>query len=130
MQTHFTSENDLSAAVKHWLDKLNEIGVISTLHFHVPNEFKPHKNFQAAWAKKKKVGCLGGAPDWVIVWSGGTLLLELKHAKTMKAALKKMRDNQKEVARECDEKGINYFIVYDYETFKAALEKVGLIHLS
>ncbi len=122
----FTSEDDLSAAVKKWLDKLNEIGAISTVHFHVPNEFKPHKNFQAAWAKKKRIGCLSGAPDWVVTHGSGVLLLELKHAKTAKAACSKMRDGQKEVAIDCQIKGIPYFVIHNKESFMSALNQAGV----
>lgn len=126
-QTPFSSEDDLSEAVKNWLNKLNEIGAISTIHFHVPNEFKPHKSAVKAWAKKKRIGCISGAPDWVIVWQGGCLLLELKNKSSLQTATTAMLDSQKEFARECEKKGIHYKLVWDKESFINALRSAGLI---
>ncbi len=120
------SEDDLSAHVKTWLDKLNELHVIHTVHFHVPNEFKPTKNFQAAWSKKKKIGCVAGAPDWVVAWSGGVLFIELKVAKTQAQALKKMREGQKDMAKSCEETGIHYAVVFDKDSLVTALEQAGI----
>lgn len=127
MQTPFTSEDDLSAAVKDWLNKLNEIGAISTVHFHVPNEFKPYKNATKAWAKKRRIGCVAGAPDWVIIWQGGCLMLELKNKSSLQTATTAMRDNQKEFARECEKKALHYRLVWDKESFINALKSVNLI---
>jgi hypothetical protein len=125
-QPAFTSEDDLSEAVKKWLDRLNEIGAVNTVHFHVPNEFVALVNRIAAWAKKLRIGCLAGAPDWVIAWCGGVLFLELKHAKTMNQALNKMSDQQKDMAALCQRKNIPYAVVHDKESFMAALNQVGV----
>lgn len=126
-QTPFTNEDDLSRAVKIWLNKLNEIGSISTVHFHVPNEFKPHKSAMKAWAKKKSIGCVAGAPDWVVVWQGGCLMLELKNKSSLKTATTAMRDNQKDFARECEKRGLHYRLVWDKESFIDALKSASLI---
>lgn len=128
MKTIFKSEDELSEAVKLWLYKLNELNVINTFHFHCPNEFKPYKNAAAAWKKKEKIGCVKGAPDWIILSEDKHLLLELKLAKTHKAALKKMSEAQKSVAMSCDNKKINYCLVWDYDSFIAALKKAGFIN--
>lgn len=128
MPTLFTSEDDLSEAVKDWLNKLNEIGAISTVHFHVPNEFKPYKNATKAWAKKKRIGCVAGAPDWVIVWQDGCLMLELKNKTSLQTATTAMSENQKEFARECEKKELHYRLVWDKESFIDALKSCCLLN--
>jgi len=120
-------EDSLSQDVKIWLNRLNEIGAIDTVHFHVPNEFVAKGNAFAAWNKKEAIGCLSGAPDWVIVASDVTLLIELKAAKTLKSAIGKMRKAQSDFAKECDKKQIYYKIVYDKESFQAALTDSGIL---
>ena len=127
MPTDFSSEDDLSAAVKDWLNKLNEIKAITTVHFHIPNEFKPYKSAVRAWNKKKRIGCVAGAPDWVVIWQGGCLMLELKNKTNLRTATTAMRDNQKEFARECEKKGLHYRLVWDKESFIKALKSVKLI---
>jgi len=101
-------ENQLSADLCTALNRLRDSGIFPAMFFHVPNEFKPTKNFFAAWAIKESIGCVSGAPDWVITWQGGTLLVELKAAKTQKAALNAMRDGQRDFAMLCDKYGIAY----------------------
>ena len=101
-------ENQLSADLCTALNRLRDNGVFPAVFFHVPNEFKPTKNFFAAWAIKKAIGCVSGAPDWVIIWSGGALLVELKAKKTIKAALNAMSDDQCAFARLCERYGIAY----------------------
>ncbi len=108
MAKNLKPENQLSADLCAALDRLRNAGVFPAVFFHVPNEFKPTKNFAAAWAIKKAIGCVSGAPDWVIVWRGGVLLVELKAAKTQKAALNAMRDGQREFAMLCDKYEIAY----------------------
>lgn len=125
--TPFTSEDELSQAVKQWLNRLNDIGIINTVHFHVPNEFKPYKSAQKAWAKKLSIGCVAGAPDWIIAWDGGTLLLELKLANSQKQAVTKMRDNQSKFALECEKANINYKLVWDKQSFIDALKSSSIL---
>lgn len=120
-------EDLLSSQVKHYLDELNKLGVINTIHFHVPNEFKAYKNHQAAWAKKKAIGCVAGAPDWVIVSKDKTLLLELKNAKTQRSALGKMKDSQRNFAKECGNKEINYALAWGKNSLLNALKKADMI---
>lgn len=110
-----TPEEQLSADLKQLLIKLKNSGKFKGMFFHVPNEFKPTKNFFAAWQKKEAIGCVSGAPDWVIAWQGGTLLVELKAKKTMKAALGAMRDGQRDFAKECDKFGVHYIVAISIE---------------
>lgn len=127
MPTPFSSEDDLSAAVKEWLNKLNEMSAIETIHFHIPNEFLPHKSAVKAWAKKKRIGCVAGAPDWVVIWQSGCLMLELKNKTSLQTATTAMRDNQKEFARECEKKNLHYRLVWNKQSFIDALKSAGLI---
>lgn len=120
-----TPENQLSAELCTALNRLRDSGVFPAMFFHVPNEFKATKNFFAAWAMKEKIGCVGGAPDWVISWPGGMLFVELKAEKTMKAALSAMRDNQRDFAIACDKYGIPYEVHISVEQVLRSLEKKG-----
>lgn len=101
-------EDILSSDLKTALERLKLRGIFNGVFFHVPNEFKASKNFFAAWDKKEKIGCVAGAPDWVISWQGGNLFVELKAKKTMPAALKAMRDGQRDFAKNCNESGVQY----------------------
>ncbi len=118
-------EDKLSADLKTALDRLKSRGIFSGVYFHVPNEFKPSKNFFAAWDKKEKIGCVSGAPDWVIAWRDGTLLVELKAKKTMPAALNAMRDGQRNFAKDCNESGVEYEVCISVDQVICHLKRLG-----
>ena len=122
-------EEKLSGHVKKWLDKLNELGVISTIHFCVPNEFLEQTKGAGfeTWKKKEAMGCLAGASDWVVIASHSSCLMELKHAKTMKAAIKKLRKSQADFALDCERKGVNRYTVFDKDSFIFALKHSGVL---
>ena len=120
-----TPENQLSADLFTALNRLRDSGIFPAMFFHVPNEFKPTKNFFAAWQIKKAIGCVSGAPDWVITWQGGTLLVELKAEKTMKAALNAMRDGQRDFAIACDKYGIPYEVHISVQSVIDSLHQRG-----
>lgn len=118
-------EEQLSADLKTALTRLKNNGIFSGVFFHVPNEFKPTKNFFAAWDKKEKMGCVSGAPDWVITWQGGTLFVELKAKKTMPAALNAMRDGQRDFAKDCNESGVQYEVCISVDQVIRHLQRLG-----
>ena len=118
-------EDVLSADLKIALDRLKSRGIFKGMYFHVPNEFEATKNFFAAWAKKEAIGCVSGAPDWVIVWPCGFLFVELKAAKTMKAALNSMREGQRDFAKECDALGVPYEVCISVEQVINSLKLRG-----
>jgi hypothetical protein len=72
------------------------------------------------------MGCVAGATDWVIISENASLLLELKHAKTLKSAIGKMRDSQKDFAKLCEDKNVHYAIAWDQDSFVEALHKSGI----
>lgn len=118
-------ENQLSADLCTALTRIRDAGIFPAVFFHVPNEFKPTKNFMAAWAIKKAIGCVAGAPDWVILWKGGFLLVELKAEKTIPAALNAMRDDQRKFAMMCDKYGIPYEVHIEVKTVIQSLRRKG-----
>jgi hypothetical protein len=120
-----TPENQLSADLCTALNRLRDADMFDAMFFHVPNEFHAFKNRMAAWAIKKAIGCVLGAPDWVIVWRGGVLLVELKAAKTQKAALNAMRDGQRDFAMLCDKYGIPYEVHISVEGVLRSLQGRG-----
>lgn len=92
-------EEAISAAVndmvKLWQNQRRFNGVA----FHVPNEFQAVKNGAAAWAKKKRIGCAAGAPDWVFLWDGRGAVVELKAGKNDIKGLKGDQLNMQELCR-------------------------------
>ncbi len=120
-----TPEDALSADLKIALDRLKQRNIFNGVYFHVPNEFKAIKNGFAAWAKKEAIGCVSGAPDWVITWQGGTLLVELKAKKNMKAALGAMRDGQRDFAIACNKSGVQYEVCISIEQVIRHLQRLG-----
>lgn len=71
-------EEALSAAVKDMVAIWQNQRRFNGVAFHVPNEFQAVKNGKAAWAKKRRIGCVAGAPDWVFLWEGSGAVVELK----------------------------------------------------
>jgi hypothetical protein len=118
-------EDKLSAELKIALERLRNSGVFCGVFFHVPNEFKPTKNFFAAWQKKEAIGCVSGAPDWVITWQGGTLLVELKAKNTIESALKAMRDGQRDFALDCEKSGVKYEVHISISDVIRSLQRHG-----
>jgi hypothetical protein len=118
-------ENQLSSDLKTALTRLKSNGVLDAVFFHVPNEFKPTKNFFAAWKIKEAIGCVSGAPDWVITWQGGTLLVELKAKKTLASALKAMRDGQRDFALDCEKSGVKYEVHISVSDVIRSLQRHG-----
>jgi hypothetical protein len=118
-------EDKLSAELKIALERLRNSGVFFGVFFHVPNEFKPTKNFFAAWQKKEAIGCVSGAPDWVITWQGGTLLVELKAKNTIESALKAMRDGQRDFALDCEKSGVKYEVHISISDVIRSLQRHG-----
>lgn len=118
-------EDQLSADLKTALDRLRSSGILQAVYFHVPNEFYAFKNRMAAWAIKKAIGCVAGAPDWVIIWNGGTLLVELKAKKTIKAALGALNDGQRDFAIACEKYGIAYEVHISVEGVIDSLRQRG-----
>lgn len=124
-----TPENQLSADLNTALNRLRDAGVFHGVFFHVPNEFKPTKNFFAAWAIKKLIGCVSGAPDWVILWRGGFLLVELKAKKTIPAALKAMREDQSAFGLLCEKYGIPYEVHISVRGVIDSLNRLKAFHI-
>lgn len=120
-----TPESQLSADLCAALNRLRDRGFFPAMFFHVPNEFKPTKNFFAAWAIKKAIGCVSGAPDWVILWRGGVLLVELKAQKTLPSALNALRDDQRDFAMLCDKYGIPYEVHITVDGVLRSLQRHG-----
>lgn len=125
-----TPEDAISADLKTALDRLKSRNIFSGIYFHVPNEFKASKNFFAAWAKKEAIGCVSGAPDWVIAWQGGTLLVELKAKKTLASALKAMRDGQRDFAKQCNAAGVQYEVCISVEQVIRHLQRLRAFSIS
>lgn len=122
-------EDQLSADLNTALNRLRDNGVFDAIFFHVPNEFYAFKNRMAAWAIKEAIGCVSGAPDWVIAWQNGMLFVELKAEKTMPAALNAMRDGQRDFAMICDKYGIPYEVHISVEGVINSLKKHGAFQL-
>lgn len=118
-------EDQLSADLKTALDRLHSRGILRAVYFHVPNEFYAFKNRMAAWAIKKTIGCVAGAPDWVIIWRGGVLLVELKAKKTIKAALGALNDDQRNFAMTCEKYGIVYEVHISVEGVLRSLQRLS-----
>jgi hypothetical protein len=118
-------EDKLSAELKIALERLRNSGVFFGVFFHVPNEFKPTKNFFAAWQKKEAIGCVSGAPDWVIIWQDGTLLVELKAKKTLALALKAMRNGQRDFALDCEKNSVKYEVHISVSDVIRSLQRHG-----
>lgn len=125
MKKNMSPENQLSADLNIALTRLRDNGIFPAVFFHVPNEFKATKNFFAAWAIKKLIGCVAGAPDWVILWRGGVLLVELKAKKTIPAALKALRPDQSDFAITCDKYGIPYEVHISVQSVIDSLKRRG-----
>ena len=128
---HIKPEELLSQKIKMWLDRLNEIEAINTMHYTVPNEFlaESGKGFHV-WQKKEAAGCVAGAPDWLVLSSSCHCLMELKDAKTMKAAIGKMSKAQKDFAITADRKGIKRYTVFDKDSFIHALRDSGMLKIN
>lgn len=122
-------EDQLSADLKTALDRLHSSGILQAVYFHVPNEFYAFKNRMAAWAIKEAIGCVAGAPDWIIIWHGGVLLVELKAKKTIKAALGALNDGQRDFAMTCDKYGIAYEVHISVQGVIDSLRQRGAFQL-
>lgn len=114
-------EDILSSRVNQALKWWKNQGRINALCFHVPNEFVAKKNGAAAWAKKKLLGCVAGAPDWVILWKGGCACIELK------AKGNKLSASQKAVQAICEQIGVPYAVCYSVEEVEEALQQAGAL---
>lgn len=119
-------EEALSAAVKDMLTIRRNQGRLRAMFFHVPNEFQATKNGAAAWAKKLRIGCVAGAPDWVVMWSGGGCFIELKTPQNKRG----LSPEQLEFALECEVVGVHYHVCRSVEDVESCLKKHGALDFS
>lgn len=80
--------------------------------FHVPNESNGGVRFGA---NLNAIGRLAGAPDYVLITKGATILVEVKTDKG------KLSDNQKMFSAWCEDCGVKYRTVRSLEEFKTLL---------
>jgi len=93
--------------------------------FHVPNEFVPKTNAARAWEAKEFIGCVKGAPDWVLRCGAGCLTVELKDAKSDAEAWRKCSEEQKEYAMRAWKAGEEHIVAWNVEAVAEAVRGLG-----
>ncbi len=101
---------DLASDLRH----LTLTGKYTGIWFHIPNEGKRGKLVALIL---RAMGLITGAPDYVFIWSGGSLLVELKVGKNDQTPKQRMFQQW---AEHC---GITYALCYSKEEVMASLQK-------
>jgi hypothetical protein len=122
---YFELEKDLSAAVRLALIEWTMQGRWYGEAFHVENEVQPPKGMLPHqrikfFQKRKRIGVMPGADDWVFFWDGGYTKIELKPSTS-----KKLSTAQMEYMTRCFEKGIPYNVCYTVAEVEAVLVEAG-----
>lgn len=119
----YTGEDKLTNEIAIFLKIAVLEGNLKGVFFHVPNEsVSKTKRDMLRIMKKKHLGMVSGAPDFIIVTSNKTIFIELKTAKGHQSEFQKMFQIWSE------KNGISYHIVRNVEELKNIL-KTNLILL-
>ncbi len=117
-------EDCISATVADWVRLAMVNGTFNGIAFHVANESGQGGAGHAVrlrQAKKRRIGMMPGAPDWVFSWSDGHGFIELK------AAGGSLNPSQIAVRDRCERCGIRYAVCRSLEDVQAVLIEWGAI---
>ena len=109
----FGPEDKISRNFAIWLRDMFYANKLNGVFLHIPNEGKG----RAAMVKKKAIGLVPGAADWLILANGKNLFIELKDGN------KKLNENQKIFKYWCSRTLIPY---YKCGSLEEAIEVVKL----
>ena len=118
----YTGEDKLTNEIAIYL-KINVLeGKLKGVFFHVPNEsVSKTKRDMLRIMKKKHLGMIPGAPDFIIVTHDKTLFIELKTKKGRQSEFQKMFQIWSE------KNDIQYYIIRDVPTLETILKSTGVL---
>ncbi|MBO5810437.1 MAG: hypothetical protein J6R32_06375 [Bacteroidales bacterium] len=118
----YTGEDKLTNEIAIYL-KINVLeGKLKGVFFHVPNEsVSKTKRDMLRIMKKKQLGMIPGAPDFIIVTHDKTLFIELKTKKGRQSEFQKMFQIWSE------KNDIQYYIIRDVPTLETVLKTTGVL---
>lgn len=118
----YTGEDKLTNEIAIFLKIAVLEGKLKGVFFHVPNEsVSKTKRDMLRIMKKKHLGMISGAPDFIIVTQDKTLFIELKTHKGRQSEFQKMFQEWSE------KNGIQYYIVRSVEELETALKTNGIM---
>ena len=118
----FTGEDRLTNDVAIFLKMSVLENKLKGVFFHVPNEsVSKTKRDLLRIVKKKQLGMISGAPDFVIVTQDKTIFIELKTKKGHQSDFQKMFQEWSE------KNGIQYHIVRDVASLETILRSNAII---
>lgn len=106
-------EDLLSSQVKAAVKQSQIDGTYSGIAYHCPNEILAKGNQIAALKKRKAIGVMNGAPDWVFEVGDRCATVELKDAKSDDEAWRKCTNAQKEYALHKWATGGNHLVAWN-----------------
>ena len=118
----YTGEDKLTNEIAIFLKIAVLEGKLKGVFFHVPNEsVSKSKRDMLRILKKKQLGMISGAPDFVIVTQDKTLFIELKTKKGRQSEFQKMFQEWSE------KNNIVYCVVRDTSELQIILQTNGVI---
>lgn len=117
----YTGEDKLTNQIAFYLKIAVLEGRLKGVFFHVPNEtVSKTKRDLLRIIKKKNLGMISGAPDFVIVTQNITIFIELKTKKGRQSDFQKMFQLWSE------KNNIQYYVVRDVEDLEKILLNNGV----
>ena len=118
----YTGEDKLTNQIAFYLKIAVLEGRLKGVFFHVPNEtVSKTKRDLLRIIKKKNLGMISGAPDFVIVTQNITIFIELKTKKGRQSDFQKMFQLWSE------KNNIQYYVVRDVEDLEKILLNNGVL---
>ena len=118
----YTGEDKLTNEIAIFLKIAVLEGKLKGVFFHVPNEsVSKTKRDMLRIMKKKQLGMISGAPDFIIVTRDKTLFIELKTKKGRQSDFQKMFQIWSE------KNDIQYYIIRDVPTLETILKNTGVL---
>jgi hypothetical protein len=114
-----TPETALCIEIAAWLAKESLAGRLRAVWFHVPNESPGHRHMVHNLLVKA-MGRIPGAPDYVLLWDGGCMALEIKVAAVQSVAQRAFE----EWCRGC---GVSYQLCRSLQEVQDFLKLMGLL---
>ena len=118
-------EDELSVKVNAFMKDMLAQGRFRGIFYHVGNESgEGGRNIATLrrQQKKKALGMVPGAHDWLVAWTGGAVVVELK------AGRGKLTTAQEDFAAWAEWAGVPARVARSVEEFEAVLVEVGAVN--